>query len=35
MELYLTAFGYMATLWATGFGVGLAIGFVRRLRDAA
>lgn len=27
------AFGAVAVLWVTGFGVGLVAGFVRRLRD--
>lgn len=27
------AFGAAGVLWATGFGVGLAYGFIRRIRD--
>jgi len=32
-EALLWSFGAAAVLWATGFGIGLAFGFVRRIRD--
>jgi len=32
-EALLWSFGAAAVLWATGFGVGLAAGFIRRIRD--
>jgi len=32
-ELIVYSFGAAAVLWVTGFGAGLAAGFVRRLRD--
>jgi len=35
MEVLVYAFGAAGTIWISGFGAGLATGFVRRLRDAA
>jgi len=33
METIAAAFGACAVLWATGYGIGLAFGFIRRIRD--
>lgn len=35
METFVFAFGAAGGLWVAGFGAGLVVGFVRRLRDAA
>jgi hypothetical protein len=32
-EALLWSFGAASVLWGTGFGIGLAFGFVRRVRD--
>jgi len=32
-EALLWSFGAAGVLWATGFGVGLGVGFIRRIRD--
>ena len=32
-ETILAAFGAASVIWVTGFGLGLAYGFIRRIRD--
>jgi len=32
-DALLWAFGAAAALWATGYGIGLSFGFIRRIRD--
>jgi hypothetical protein len=32
-ELLLYSVGAAGVLWATGFGIGLAFGYIRRIRD--
>ena len=35
MEVLIYAFGAAGSIWIAGFGSGLVVGFIRRLRDAS